>query len=992
MPSTDIVMAAAGAAATSQTYVEDVFSSYIYTGNGATQSINNGIALGSSGQSGEFTVPASMNGSTTGAQMFSVATDKDGKSVAVGYTSSGSYPMFAVSTNGSTWTTPAQMNGSSLYFPMRSVAVDGTGKFVAVGSDGSAAPVAAYSLNGTTWTTPAVMGGSSPSYYMYAVAVNSSGKFVAVGYTNATVPVFATSTDGITWTAPAAINGYTGTMAASGIAVNSSGKFVAIGYEASTLYPMYATSADGTTWSTPAYMNGSTTGAQMYGVAVNSSGKFVAVGAQKTTNYPVAAYSSDGSTWTTPATMNGSTTAATMYAIGVNKADVFVSTGFNGANYPVYSVSSDGSSWLVPATMGGSTAGAPMLSVTARPDNTFVSVGYLTSGSYPAYATGVATPTVTGSGGMVWIKSRSASTGNSLCDTDRGAGNDLTSNSTGANSFSASSLTQFKSNGFSLGSQNYVNTNGAYYASWTFRKAAKFFDVVTYTGTGVARTIAHNLGDTPGMIIVKCTSTTGNWGVYSVGQTSADYVTFLNTTAAQASSPTTWNSTAPTASVFSVGTSNTTNTNGASYVAYIFGNDTTANGMIRCGTFTTNGAGAVTVTLGWEPQYVMYKTVGSVDNWLVYDTARGLPANPQGGNALYPNLGNAEVADSFSYLEPTATGFKGGTSAALAASTQYIYMAIRKGPMRTPTDPTKVFKPIYTNAGPGVQQTTGFPVDMQWIRYTGSDGSNAAVNTRLFGVGTVPTNANHRFMVTSNANAEAVQANTNSYSYGWNNTGYLEPASYGTVLTAFWNFKRAPGFFDVVNYIGSSSTDQRVQHNLGVAPELIMVRWRTTGSGWAVYTATTGINKYLLLNGTNAATTAANTWGSTAPTSTDFGTNGAVTGITSGNSAAYLFATCPGVSKVGSYTGTGSAQTINCGLTGGARFVMIKRTDSTSNWLAWDTASGMIAGADYQYPINVTTAYVNANWVYTAITGFQIVTSDASVNYNGGSYIYLAIA
>ena len=110
------------------------------------------------------------------------------------------------------------------------------------------------------------------------------------------------------------------------------------------------------------------------------------------------------------------------------------------------------------------------------------------------------------------------------------------------------------------------------------------------------------------------------------------------------------------------------------------------------------------------------------------------------------------------------------------------------------------------------------------------------------------------------------------------------------------------------------------------------------------------------------------------------------------NYVAYLFASCPGVSKVGSYTGTGATQTINCGFTGGARFVLIKRTDTTSNWFVWDTARGMVAGTDPSLSLNTTAAESNANWVYTTSVGFQVVGTDASINANGGTYIYLAIA
>ena len=106
----------------------------------------------------------------------------------------------------------------------------------------------------------------------------------------------------------------------------------------------------------------------------------------------------------------------------------------------------------------------------------------------------------------------------------------------------------------------------------------------------------------------------------------------------------------------------------------------------------------------------------------------------------------------------------------------------------------------------------------------------------------------------------------------------------------------------------------------------------------------------------------------------------------------YLFATLAGISKVGSYTGTGSTQTISCGFTGGARFVLIKRTDSTGDWYVWDTARGMVSGTDPSLLLNSTAAEVNANSIYTTTGGFQIVSTAAGINASGGSYIYLAIA
>jgi len=113
-----------------------------------------------------------------------------------------------------------------------------------------------------------------------------------------------------------------------------------------------------------------------------------------------------------------------------------------------------------------------------------------------------------------------------------------------------------------------------------------------------------------------------------------------------------------------------------------------------------------------------------------------------------------------------------------------------------------------------------------------------------------------------------------------------------------------------------------------------------------------------------------------------------------GTYVAYLFATAAGVSKVGSYTGTGTTLQINCGFTGGARFVMIKRTDSTGDWYVWDSARGIIAGNDPYLLFNSTAAEVtNTDYVDTYSLGFEISsTAPAAINANGGTFIFLAIA
>ena len=122
---------------------------------------------------------------------------------------------------------------------------------------------------------------------------------------------------------------------------------------------------------------------------------------------------------------------------------------------------------------------------------------------------------------MVWIKSRTTSTFPGLFDTERGVLNRLRTDGNAVEDSLTRSLTAFNSNGFNLGNNGAVNQTARDYVSWTFRKAPKFFDIVTYTGNGTAgRTISHNLGSTPGCIFIKGTNSVYEWAVYHRGMDS----------------------------------------------------------------------------------------------------------------------------------------------------------------------------------------------------------------------------------------------------------------------------------------------------------------------------------------------------------------------------------------------------------------------------------------------------------------------------------------
>ena len=237
----------------------------------------------------------------------------------------------------------------------------------------------------------------------------------------------------------------------------------------------------------------------------------------------------------------------------------------------------------------------------------------------------------------------------------------------------------------------------------------------------------------------------------------------------------------------------------------------------------------------------------------------------------------------------------------------------------------------------------------------------------------------------------------------FNNTGVTEGSNSGSVMNITswlyvnYMFGRAPSFFDVVCYTGTGVSSQTFNHNLGVVPELMIVKCRSqaAGGGWVVYSQALGNNSAIILNSTGAAFTPAAYWNTTSPTASVFSVNADTdVGNTGRTYVNYLFATCAGVSKVGSYTGTGTTLQIDCGFTSGARFVLIKRTDSTGDWYVWDSARGIVSGNDPYLLLNSTAAEVtNTDYVDTHNAGFEISsTAPSAINASGGTFIFLAIA
>ena len=581
-------------------------------------------------------------------------------------------------------------------------------------------------------------------------------------------------------------------------------------------------------------------------------------------------------------------------------------------------------------------------------------------------------------GGLVWIKERNAGN-HSAWDTARGVKNLLIPNLTNENlnipvtypAYPTYGLQSFNTTGFTLG-KNWEGENAASskIVSWTFRKQPKFFDIVTYTGTGVARTVAHNLGSVPGCIIVKRTDTAGfDWIVYhrSTGNTNR---LLLNDTVPAASGTSFWNDTTPTSTVFTVGTNVNGNASGGTYVAYLFAHDaggfglTGTDNVISCGSFVGTGSD-LSVNLGYEPQWLLIKRASSgTDNWRLYDNMRGMFVNYD-DNVLFPNLSNAEL-EGIGNVRPTATGFDAAGSFP-ASGVTYIYIAIRRGPMKVPTTGTSVYNGVNNNSG---LINVGLVPDLALVHTKGQWDRNLAM-ARLTGANALRPNA---------TNAEEAQT------IYWDKTnGYWEQsASGGTPMS--WFFRRAPSFMDEICFDEATAPVSALPHNLTVVPELVIYKKRSGTSNWITF-SNVDLNKYLRLNTDNALTAGVG-WSATSTTVNLSQVTGSATAV------AYLFATCAGVSKVGSYTGTATTQVINCGFTAGARWIMIKRTDSTGDWYVWDSARGIVAGNDPYLLLNSTAAEVTGtDYVDTAATGFELSsTAPAAINANGGTYIFLAIA
>ena len=324
------------------------------------------------------------------------------------------------------------------------------------------------------------------------------------------------------------------------------------------------------------------------------------------------------------------------------------------------------------------------------------------------YTGNAGTNAITGVGfapNWVWLKRRDSSAAHYVWDTVRGAAVQLYPASTSSEDASQTNgLSAFGSDGFTLGSDAGPNANSGTYVAWNWKAGTSFtndasstgigtidsagsvnqdagFSICTYTGTGSAGTIKHGLNKKPTFWMTKARSEARAWYGWHQGFALGDVVNF-NSTNAATTDTSLFSTTAPTSSVYNVGTSVGTNNSGITFVNYLFHD---VAGYSKFGSYTGNGnADGTFVYTGFKPALIIFKNAdsGSAD-WVLYDNKRsGFNSN---NIALYPNAAAAD--DTGNDPDILSNGFKQRATGSdrNGNGENIIYMAFAENPFVTST-------------------------------------------------------------------------------------------------------------------------------------------------------------------------------------------------------------------------------------------------------------------------------------------------------------------
>ena len=422
---------------------------------------------------------------------------------------------------------------------------------------------------------------------------------------------------------------------------------------------------------------------------------------------------------------------------------------------------------------------------------------------------------------------------------------------------------------------------------------------------------------------------------------------------------------------------------------FVFGENEDQN-VIKCGSYVGNGsATGPEINLGWEPQWVIIKNTNAAVSWHMFDSMRGIITGSNDAR-LEADENGSEALNNADYLDLTPTGFKIKTSGGWVNTSgqTYIYIAIRRSDGYVGKPPelgTDVFNVALgnSNGSPVIPVfAANFPVDFA-LRRRKDAVDDWDASARLTQGKRLKTNTN-------DAESGSASADFDS-NVGWNDGDFDN-------RYPSWMWKRHAGF-DVVTYKGDEVAGRQIKHSLGKPPEMIWVKLRDVGYGWQVghkglNGGTNPWNYSIELNGTGSETSDSGAWSNTTPTSSVFSVGTTQTGNRDGAKLiAMLFASVDGISKVGYYDGSSSAQTITTGFQ--PRFLIVKCISHSGNWITIDTTNGWTgSNSDKFLMLNSTSANNTYKYATPTSTGFTVIqdNSNLEINGSGRKWIYYAHA
>jgi len=330
----------------------------------------------------------------------------------------------------------------------------------------------------------------------------------------------------------------------------------------------------------------------------------------------------------------------------------------------------------------------------SSPEDYFNTVLYTGNGS---------TQSITGVGhqpDFLWFKNRNGTQVHQLFDVVRGVANSLRSNGTDAENTDSPNdrLLSFDSDGFSLGDDGNPNGSTNTYVAWSWKangsgvsntdgsitstvsaNTESGFSIGTFVGNQTAgATVGHGLSQAPEMIIIKDRPTVNDWPVYHTSISPSQTIK-LNSTNAAFTESTIWNNTAPTTSVFTLGSSNLANNNTKSHVFYAFHS---VEGFSKFGSYTGNGnADGTFVYTGFRPSWILFKrSDGGTHHWRMFDSTRSTFNDVDDYLTASSSVAEAVGKD----VDFLSNGFKLRTTDSdvnLSGGT-YIYMAFAENPFK----------------------------------------------------------------------------------------------------------------------------------------------------------------------------------------------------------------------------------------------------------------------------------------------------------------------